>query len=136
MVKCSYRLTVAVTVCSYRVTVAVTECTYRLTVAATECSYRMTVAVTECSYRPTVAVTEYSYRLTVVVKQIVTKSTTENGTVKVLSGKRDKIITTGHEGTWWIGGVTPFLQLVSSLRSAVNFTARPLDLVSNTNRYF
>ena len=67
-----------------------------MTVAVTECSYRLTVVVTECSYRLTVAVTEYSYRLTVAVTQIVTNSTTEIGTVKLLGDTKCKIICTNH----------------------------------------
>jgi hypothetical protein len=66
--------------------------------------------------RLTVAVTGIvtNSRLTVAVTGIVTDSTTEIGTVKLFSGKKCKIITTGHEGIRGSGGVAPFLQLVSS----------------------
>jgi hypothetical protein len=49
------------------------------------------------------------YRLTVAVTQIVTSSTTEISTVKLLSGTKCKIISTGHEGVH--GGVEVWLFL-------------------------
>ena len=50
-------------------------------------------------------------RLTVAVTQIVTNSTTENGTVKLLSCTKCKIISNGLEGILGSGGVSPLIKL-------------------------
>jgi len=56
----------------------------------------------------------------------VTNSTTEIGTVQLLSGTKCKIITTGHEGAYGVVEVWLLSLSYKPVTAVLNFTPRPL----------